>query len=317
MTEETKPGMTGDRWTFLVLRGEDTPVRQYSVSTRRLRQASGLVVVGVLLVLGFGLSASLDATARIQLKGLEERNDALLAELVDFRERVGVLESTLEVLSEKDSRIRTLAGLESIDPEVMRAGIGGPGLGSLESYRLWGADSTASKTAYALSYDLSALERRARLLSTSLDEATDSLQAHRDLLEATPSILPTTGWMSSAFSKSRMHPVHHRPLPHEGIDIAANKGTPIFAAAKGRVVRAGWVAGYGMTVEIDHGYGYSTLYGHASKLLVKRGQTVQRGDVIAHVGNTGIATSPNLHYEVSVNGVPQNPANFILPEAVP
>jgi murein DD-endopeptidase MepM/ murein hydrolase activator NlpD len=114
-----------------------------------------------------------------------------------------------------------------------------------------------------------------------------------------------------------MHPVHNRPLPHEGVDISARDGTPIFAAAKGRVIRAGWAVGYGLTVEIDHGFGFSTLYGHASKLLVKRGQLVERGDVIAQVGRTGIATSSHLHYEVSVNGKPRNPSDFILPNVVP
>jgi murein DD-endopeptidase MepM/ murein hydrolase activator NlpD len=114
-----------------------------------------------------------------------------------------------------------------------------------------------------------------------------------------------------------MHPIHNRPLPHEGVDIAAPKGTPIFAAAKGRVVKAGWTVGYGLTVEIDHGFGYTTLYGHASKLLVRRGQLVTRGDVIGQVGSTGIATSAHLHYEVSLNGIAQNPTNFILPDVVP
>lgn len=309
--------MTGDRWTFLVVRGEDTPVRQYSLTSRTLRVLGGVGVLVALLLGGFGISAALDATARLQNRQLEARNRALSAELEQFRDRVGSLESTLDQLAEKDARIRTLAGLETIDPEVMQAGVGGPGLGALDQYPLWGVDSVASKDAFALSYDLGALERRARLLSASLDEATDSLQAHRDLLESTPSILPTVGWMSSRFSKSRMHPVHNRPLPHEGVDISAPKGTPIFAAAKGRVVRAGWVVGYGLTVEIDHGYGYTTLYGHASKLLVQRGQVVNRGDVIAQVGSTGIATAAHLHYEVSLSGVPQNPANFILPDAVP
>jgi murein DD-endopeptidase MepM/ murein hydrolase activator NlpD len=270
-----------------------------------------------LALAGFGLTAALDAATRIQNRQLEARNLALASELEQFRTRVGRLESTLNDLSEKDARIRTLAGLETIDPEVMQAGVGGPGLGSLESYPLWDVDSVASKDAFALSYDLNALERRARLLAGSLDEATDSLQAHRDVLESMPSILPTTGWLSSRFSKARMHPIHNRPLPHEGVDISATKGTPIFAAAKGRVIRAGWVVGYGLTVEIDHGYGYTTLYGHASKLLVQRGQVVSRGDVIAQVGSTGIATASHLHYEVSLNGAPQNPANFILPDAVP
>lgn len=309
--------MTGDRWTFLVVRGEDTPVRQYSLTARTLRVLGGVAVMVALVLGGFGVSAALDATARIQNRQLEARNRALSAELEQFRGRVGHLQSTLDQLAEKDARIRTLAGLETIDPEVMQAGIGGPGLGSLDQYPLWGVDSVASKDAFALSYDLNALERRARLLSASLDEATDSLQAHRDLLESTPSILPTVGWMSSRFAKSRMHPIHNRPLPHEGVDISAPKGTPIFAAAKGRVIRAGWVVGYGLTVEVDHGFGYTTLYGHASKVLVSRGQMVNRGDVIAQVGSTGIATAPHLHYEVTLNGVAQNPANFILPDAVP
>ena len=309
--------MSRDRWTFLVVRGEDTPVRQYSLSSRTIRVLAGACALLFLVVGGFGVAAAFDASARLENRELGARNQALSAELEQFRSRVSRLESTLNDLSDKDAHIRTLAGLETIDPEVMQAGVGGPGLGSLESYPLWEVDSVASKDAFALAYDLNALERRARLLAGSLDEATDSLQAHRDLLESMPSILPTAGWMTSRFAKSRMHPIHNRPLPHEGVDISAPKGTPIFAAAKGRVLRAGWVVGYGLTVEIDHGYGYTTLYGHAAKLLVQRGQVVNRGDVIAQVGSTGIATAPHLHYEVSLNGVPQNPTNFILPEAVP
>lgn len=307
--------MTGDRWTFLVVRGED--VRQFSLSRRTLRASAGLGVLGLILFVTFAVSTAFDTTAHLQVRNLETRNHALVRELADFRSRVGDLESTLDVLSEQDAQYRTLAGLDAIDAEIMQVGVGGPGLGSPESYPLWSVDSTATQTAFALSYDLNALERRARLLSASLAEATDSLEAHRELLESTPSILPTSGWLSSSFSQSRMHPVHNRPLPHEGVDISAPEGTPIFAAARGRVVRAGWAVGYGLTVEIDHGFGFSTLYGHASKLLVKRGQMVARGDVIAQVGRTGIATSSHVHYEVSVNGKPRNPSEYILPNVVP
>jgi murein DD-endopeptidase MepM/ murein hydrolase activator NlpD len=309
--------MTGDRWTFLVVRGEDTPVRQYTLSAHGLRVLVGVGVILVLLVTGLALSASADTMARVKNRQLAARNQALSAELEQFRSRVGALEGTVDELSDKDSRIRTIAGLEAIDPEVLQAGVGGPGLGSLEAYPLWSVDSASAKDAYALSYDLAALERRARLLAASLDEASDSLQAHRDLLESTPSILPTSGLLTSRFSKARMHPIHNRPLPHEGIDLVARKGTPIFAAAKGRITRAGWAVGYGLVIEIDHGHGFTTLYGHASKLLVRPGQRVSRGDVIAQVGSTGIATSSHLHYEVSLNGVPQNPSNYILPDIVP
>ena len=113
-----------------------------------------------------------------------------------------------------------------------------------------------------------------------------------------------------------MHPVHNRPLPHEGIDVSAPAGTPIFAAAKGRVIRSGWVVGYGLTVEIDHGFGFTTLYGHASKLIAAVGDEVTRGDVIAQVGSTGTTTAPNLHYEVKVSGIAQDPSLFILPDYI-
>ncbi len=309
--------MTGDRWTFLVVRDEDTPVRQYSVATRTFRVLGGFGVLLILVLAVFGISAALDATARIQNRRMEARNEALTVELAQFRERVGKLEATLDGLAGRDAALRTMAGLEVIDPEVMEVGVGGPGLGTPESYPLWGVDSTVSKDAFALSYDLNALERRAHLLSASLDEATDSMEAHRDLMESIPSILPTAGFLSSSFSRSRMHPIYNRPLPHSGVDIAAPKGTPIFAAAKGRVVEAGWNSGYGLTVRVDHGHGYTTLYGHCSKILARPGQAVKRGDVLGQVGATGVATSPHLHYEVRLHGVLQNPANFILPDWVP
>jgi murein DD-endopeptidase MepM/ murein hydrolase activator NlpD len=105
-------------------------------------------------------------------------------------------------------------------------------------------------------------------------------------------------------------------LPHPGIDIAAPRGTPVVAAGRGRVVRAGWASGYGQMVEIDHGFGYTTLYAHASRLLVRVGQEVDRGDVIAQVGRTGTATANHLHYEVRRNGQQQNPLNFFLPGTV-
>ncbi|MGD2046564.1 MAG: M23 family metallopeptidase [Gemmatimonadota bacterium] len=308
--------MTGDKWTFLVVRGEDSPVRQFSISTRRMRAVLVAASVAVIAALGIVLSSSIEGMARIEARQLQARNLALQAELDQFDTRMQQLQSTLDQVATNDANFRSIAGLEVIDPEVLEAGVGGPGLGSPEGMPLWTVDTTSAKATFAASYDLSALERRARLLSESLEEATDSVLAHRDLLESTPSILPTEGWLSSRFSQARMHPIHNRPLPHEGIDISAPTGTPIFAAAKGRVLRAGWVVGYGLAVEIDHGFGYSTLYGHASSLIVQAGQEVLRGEMIARVGSTGVSTSSHLHYEVRVDGTPVDPTTFILPDKI-
>lgn len=308
--------MTGDRWTFLVMRGQGDPVQQYSLSSRTLKFLAGASIVAAMTVVTSGAVIGTGAFDRMNTRNLQVRNDALVAELEQFQNRIADLESSLDRVAENDAHFRNLAGLEVIDPEVLQAGVGGPGLGVPEASLLWTTDSLTTKEIYATGYDLSALERRARLLSESLAEATDSVQAHRELLESTPSILPTRGWLSSRFSQSRMHPLHNRPLPHEGIDVSAPTGTPIAAAAKGRVIRAGWVVGYGLTIEIDHGFGFTTLYGHASKLIAQVGDEVTRGQVVAQVGSTGIATAPNLHYEVKVNGVAQDPSGFILPDYI-
>jgi len=270
-----------------------------------------LVFVALAALLAF------NGAAFVHAQHLAAENDVLSQELDNFRLEVNNLEATLAKLSEEDSRVRLLAGLDATDEEILEVGIGGPGMALPESHPLWSWDSVMSKAAFAVEYDLNALERRARLLSESLAEASDSLTAHNELLQSTPSILPTAGVLSSRFSASRVHPIYHEALPHEGIDISAPFGTPILAAAKGVVTFAGWMAGLGNMVEIDHGFGYVTRYGHASKLLVREGQEVSRGDVIAQVGSTGISTSSHLHYEVRVNGKPVNPLNYVIGTVLP
>jgi len=309
--------MTGKKWTFLLLADEDAPIRQFSVSRRRVRVAvGGAVALSFALVLLAGV-IGLGSSARHRASELELENANLAVQLDVMQEKVRGLDGILTGLSRRNGQFRTLAGLAELDDEVLEVGIGGPGTGTPESNPLWAGNPALGEEAFAVEYDLYALERRARLLSSSLAEATDSLVAHRDLLESTPSVFPTNGWMSSPFSRSRFHPIHHLDLPHEGIDLSAPEGTPIIATAKGRVTAAGWSAGLGYMVEIDHGYGYTTRYGHASKLLVQRGQFVSRGDVIAQIGSTGIANGPHLHYEVRLHGKPQDPMIYVILGVVP
>jgi murein DD-endopeptidase MepM/ murein hydrolase activator NlpD len=308
--------MAADKWTFLLVRGEDSPVQQYTLSARRLRSAAWAASIVALAAVALVATSGLESVARVQARHLRLQNAALESELGRFNERIRSLEAVLDQVAENDANFRSLAGLETIDPEVLQAGVGGPGLGSPEVSSLWAIDNQLAQATFATSYDLSALERRARLLSESLEEATSTFTENRDRLESMPSILPTAGWLSSRFSLTRVHPIHNRALPHEGVDIAAPRDTPIMAAAKGRVIQAGWVAGYGLTVEIDHGFGITTLYGHASRLIVQRGQEVLRGDIIARVGSTGISTASHLHYEVRVDGEAQDPLTYILPETI-
>lgn len=121
---------------------------------------------------------------------------------------------------------------------------------------------------------------------------------------------PVKGRITSDFG-NRYHPILHRWKLHTGIDIAAPSGTPIKAAERGVVMSAGYITGYGNTVIILHGAGVSTLYGHQSKIAVKKGDIVTKATVIGYVGSTGYSTGPHLHFEVMINGTPDNPHNWL------
>jgi hypothetical protein len=305
--------MRDQRWTVLLVRGNHESVRQFSLKGGDLRRwAWGVGALSVLALTVVGTAAAL-ALSWFGVIGSARPDAALVAELERLQGEVGTLESTLGELQGRESELRVLAGLEPLDAGVLAAGVGGPGSGTPDSNPLSAVDPELGGRAFAVEYDIDALQRRAQVLLESMDEAGDSLSAQRELLMATPTLFPTAGRLSSGYSKARMHPILNEVLPHPGVDIAAPAGTPILAAGSGRVIRAGWVSGYGQTVEIDHGFGLTSLYGHASKLLVRTGQQVERGDVIAQVGRTGTATSTHLHYEVRQNGRQQNPLNFLLP----
>ncbi len=141
------------------------------------------------------------------------------------------------------------------------------------------------------------------------------LSQKKDLLLATPSILPARGWLTSRFGY-RSDPFTGKPTMHSGLDIAAMHGTPVVAASSGIVSYVGYEAGYGKIVTIDHGYGVSTRYAHNSELFVKVGQKVKRREKIAAVGSTGRSSGPHLHYEVRVEGVPVDPENYILEKSI-
>jgi murein DD-endopeptidase MepM/ murein hydrolase activator NlpD len=168
---------------------------------------------------------------------------------------------------------------------------------------------------------LSTLERVSRssedLIQTVLieEQGFADLQEHMQdnvaRLRATPSILPARGWISSEFGY-RVNPFSGTRTFHAGIDIANFTGTPVYATADGIVSYAGPRGGYGNVVQIDHGFGIVTRFGHNSKLLVQVGKRVRRGDKISEIGSTGRSTAPHCHYEVVLNGKPVNPRAFIL-----
>ena len=305
--------MAKRRWTVVFVPHGSEPSRIIEVSYGLIKTAIGGVALGLAAALLVGYATMARTADLSRTAHLQDENSRLAQEIGELHGRLSTLSDTLTRISQRDARIRVLANLEPIDPQVQAAGIGGPTLAARPG--LLNAGPTVRRSE-EIRVDLNALIRRANLLASSFEEAKDSLASHSQRLAATPSIMPTQGWLTSAFSSMREHPILHIARPHEGIDVTAPMGSPIEAPAAGVVTDAGWESGYGNTVTIDHGYGIVTKFAHASKLLVKTGQRVQRGQRIALVGNTGLATGPHLHYEVHVNGRPVDPLKYVLPDRV-
>jgi murein DD-endopeptidase MepM/ murein hydrolase activator NlpD len=305
--------MATRRWTLVLVPHGAEPSRIVEVSYGVLRVAASAAAGFLVLLLLAGYATVSHTTDLSRTARLQQENADLAREIGELNGRLSTLADTLTRISQRDARIRVLANLEPIDPQVQAAGIGGPA--GVTNLGLAGMTGIARRSA-EVRIDLSALIRRANLLASSFKEAADSLAYHSARLAATPSIMPTQGWLSSAFSSMRAHPILHYARPHEGIDVTAPMGSPIEAPAAGTVTDAGWESGYGNTVTIEHGFGIETKFAHASKLLVRTGQRVSRGQRIALVGNSGLATGPHLHYEVHVKGRPVDPLKYVLPDGV-
>ncbi len=251
------------------------------------------------------------------------RNEALQAEIQLVEARFKELEDTLAVIATRADQMRMIAGLpvdtaaalrlrpseESLLDVASPVVVAEAGLVSNRLRPFLGRLGWESRP-----QRIEQLISRASDLSNDFRNVSDTLEANYARFASMPSIMPTSGWLSSQFTRSRFHPILHENRPHKGIDVVAPTGSPIVAPASGRVVYARSDKGYGLSVEIDHGNGIRTKFAHCSRLAVRAGQRVTRGQLIAAVGSTGLSTAPHLHYEILVNGVPVDPLKYVLPE---
>lgn len=179
---------------------------------------------------------------------------------------------------------------------------------------------TNSEIAVATTQKSNELRKQIYIQSKSYDDLVVLAKEQEEKLKHIPAIQPVLNKdltrTASGFGW-RIDPVYRTRRFHEGMDFTAPTGSDIFATGNGTVELAGWRQGYGNTVEINHGFGYKTLYGHMSKILVRRGQKVNRGEIIGLVGNTGKSTGPHLHYEVHFRGQVQNPMNYYFMDLSP
>lgn len=206
----------------------------------------------------------------------------------------------------RGSETGTGGGETSQDPNM---GIGG---GEISLADLAGStDVRLSDLAAQVDLDLERMKGRFEAQERGFSELVDFLEDRKLLLASTPSIMPVNGRVSSGFRR-RNDPFTGNKVWHLGLDISTDMGTPVLAPADGFVTAIGRNDVLGNLIALDHGYGYLTRFGHNSKIIVRAGQKVRRGQVIALVGSTGRSTGPHLHYEVYHNGVPVDPEDFII-----
>ena len=271
---------------------------------------SALIVIGVSL---FFVSDQLSHYLyEKRLKDFRANYENVSKNLESLKSKLNYLDTQINKIEEKDNAIRTYAGMPIIDKDIRKLGVGG----HLADVNF--SDNLApiiNKELSILEMDVEKLSREVNLELTSYTSIYNKVQEDINRISKIPSIRPVEGgYLNSTFGY-RNDPIDHVKRFHQGQDITVKSGTPVLAPADGVVKRAYYAGGFGNHIKLEHGSGYTTLFAHLSKINVKHGQIVKRGEIIAYTGNTGRSTAPHLHYEIHHNGKPQNPLDYFFSES--
>lgn len=272
--------------------------------------ATGLVFATITIALAYKY---LDSPKE---KQLQREIAELTLQYEILNSRMTEVTEVLDDIQERDNNVyRTIFEAEPIPASIRQAGFGG-----VDRYKeLQGYNN--SELLIESTKRLDRISKQLYIQSKSFDEVAKLVKSKAKLLSSIPAIQPISneelrhqpggfGW--------RTHPIYKTPEFHPGMDFAAPEGTEIHATGDGIIERADDMAqGYGNHVVINHGYGYSTLYGHMTRFVVHVGQQVKRGQLIGYVGSTGLSTAPHVHYEVHKNGEIVNPINFYYNDLTP
>ena len=292
-----KPRAAGRFYTVLILPHARSRFRKLHLS--RAFVSSCAVVLGSTLLAGLYSPHLLFRvkTQEAALEQMEHENQRLRKEKDRFERSLAEIAGQLEEFESRSGKIASALGVDDLPSS--RPAAGGP-LGP----------GTSGLHHSILDEELGALKSRAETLDESMDEIATAFEDRLRMLASTPSIMPVEGWLSEGFGW-RKDPFTDQRQFHRGIDIVSDTGTTVVAPADGIVSRAVRVADYGKMIDLSHGFGFVTRYGHLSEILVRPGQRVRRGDPIGRVGSTGRSTGPHLHYEVFRDGRRVNPWKYL------
>ena len=301
------------RYTIVLADRQTGSVRRFTIRLRPFALTFGALLAFPVLV---GLGLRLSATAEVN--HLRSSNATLQQENSSYRQATGALTAQIESLH---SAIRELGIRAQLDPVSARAM---EKLPANVKRRAEGGTSVEGATAMLTPAaphiniaSMSSLDQTFKILRNVLGTLENHLllvrrnvEQQESLMNATPSVWPVHGWLSAGYGM-RSDPFNGERDFHPGLDISAERGTPVRATAAGKVELAAPSGDYGNLVVIDHGYGLVTRYGHLSKFAVWAGREVKRGDIVGYVGATGRATGPHLHYEVLASGKLINPLQLL------
>ena len=241
------------------------------------------------------------------IQSLRSENKSLKKELKAMMSNYKELSVKIDSLAKTNNDLRLAANLHPISEDELKVGVGG---GYFDNSIDFLSNDAEDELRKASSY-IDEISRKIDFEKQQFLEISNQLKENRKLSLCIPAIQPCEGVISDGFGL-RMHPILHIRRMHEGLDFIADVGTSVYATGNGKVLFVGRKGGYGLAVELDHGYGYHTIYAHLSKVLVKEGQKITRGSIIAKSGDSGLSTGPHLHYEVEHNGIKENPAEFFF-----
>lgn len=280
--------------------------------SRRSRWLATVGHVLLSLLLGTGVFMIFDGVIDLpKERMLRAENRRLKEDMELLNARMDRAQAVMSDLADRDNNFyRVMMQADRISDAKRYAGLERSSLRSL-------SDNSLAST---LNEKMNLLEREIVVQSQSFDELRKLALTRADRLSHIPAIQPVNEanlkQMASGYGL-RVDPIYGTVKMHEGMDFACDIGTPVYATGDGTVAAAGWHSGYGNRIEINHGFGYTTRYAHLSKIAVRAGQSVKRGDLIGYSGNTGKSTGPHVHYEVRLKDVPQNPVNYYFYDLTP
>ena len=292
---------------YIIISQDDHGVRQHNLSRRRLFTFASMAVIILAAIFFFSADSLTNIFYKSNLAKIKQNYAMLSTTLEELQDDVAAMSGNMKSIEEKDKAIRTYADMPQIDKDIRKLGIGGVRLAENTS-----VDDVLTNRIKSLEMDVQTLSRKVKLELSSYSDIYNKVTEDVKMIHAIPSIRPIAGGYLNSNFGYRKDPLNDKVRFHYGQDITINSGEVVLAPADGTVKEARYRGGYGNVVKIDHGYGYSTLFGHLLTFNVKKGQKVKRGNIIGKSGNSGRSTAPHLHYEVHHYGTPQNPLDYFF-----